>query len=207
RPHLGRHRPLHDRPGPRLAGRLLFRAARRRGRARLRHLGPGAGREPRAGGVPGTPAAALAAAAHGPRGRPHRAARPVARLSPARRLGLRGARPRRGLRCRRLLCAAADGPGQPPLSAALPLPRPRPVSVWLPGAPCTPRGCVDPGTHHAALVPAVPRLAAVGLLVLAEIVLLPFGRWIPDGLVRPWCRWLVRAAGVRVRIAGAAAPT
>ncbi|MFI8089847.1 lysophospholipid acyltransferase family protein [Streptomyces sp. NPDC086080] len=81
------------------------------------------------------------------------------------------------------------------------------MSVWLPGAPCTLRGCVDPGTHHAAFVPAVPRLAAAGLLVLAGIVLLPFGRWIPDGLVRPWCRWLVRAAGVRVRIAGAAPPT
>ncbi|MGC0379193.1 lysophospholipid acyltransferase family protein [Streptomyces sp. SAI-229] len=81
------------------------------------------------------------------------------------------------------------------------------MSVWLPGAPCTPRGCVEPTASAAAVPPAVLRLAAVGLLVLAGIALLPLGRWIPDGVVRRWCRWIVRAAGVRVRIAGAAVPT
>ncbi|MDT0399627.1 MULTISPECIES: lysophospholipid acyltransferase family protein [Streptomyces] len=81
------------------------------------------------------------------------------------------------------------------------------MSVWLPGAPCTPRGCVEP-TERAAAVPlAVLRLTAVGLLMLAGIALLPLGRRVPAGVVRRWCRWIVRAAGVRVRIAGAAPPT
>ncbi|CAM5251509.1 lysophospholipid acyltransferase family protein [Streptomyces griseomycini] len=87
------------------------------------------------------------------------------------------------------------------------------MSPWLPGAPCTPRDCVEP-TATAAVVPravravrAVVRLTAVGLLVLAGIALLPFGRWIPARPVRRWCRWIVRAAGVRVRVVGAAAPT
>ncbi|MFF8634209.1 lysophospholipid acyltransferase family protein [Streptomyces pilosus] len=81
------------------------------------------------------------------------------------------------------------------------------MSVWLPGAPCTPRGCVDRTASAASAPPAVLRLAAVGLLLLAGTALLPFGRWIPAGPVRRWCRWLVRAAGVRVRVVGAAPPT
>ncbi|CAL9656255.1 hypothetical protein SUDANB176_06803 [Streptomyces sp. enrichment culture] len=84
------------------------------------------------------------------------------------------------------------------------------MSLWLPGAPCTPRGCVEP-TAAAAVVPrtvrAVVRLTAVGLLLLSGIALLPLGRWIPASAVRRWCRWIVRAAGVRVRVVGAAAPT
>ncbi|GGW93292.1 1-acyl-sn-glycerol-3-phosphate acyltransferase [Streptomyces malachitofuscus] len=80
------------------------------------------------------------------------------------------------------------------------------MSVRLPGAPCTPRRCVD-RTAPAAAAPAVLRLAAVGLVLVGGIVLLPFGRWIPAGAVSRWCRCLVRAAGVRVRVAGAAPPT
>ncbi|MET9154905.1 lysophospholipid acyltransferase family protein [Streptomyces griseoflavus] len=81
------------------------------------------------------------------------------------------------------------------------------MSAWLPGAPCTPRGCVDRTRSGAAVPRAVLRLAAVGVLLLTGIALLPFGRWIPAGPVRRWCRWIVRAAGVRVRVAGAAPPT
>ncbi|MFF9762967.1 MULTISPECIES: lysophospholipid acyltransferase family protein [Streptomyces] len=81
------------------------------------------------------------------------------------------------------------------------------MSVWQPGAPCTPRGCVEPTASAAAVPLAVLRLTAVGLLVLAGIALLPLGRRIPAGAVRRWCRWIVRAAGVRVRIDGAAVPT
>ncbi|MBT3155022.1 1-acyl-sn-glycerol-3-phosphate acyltransferase [Streptomyces sp. CHD11] len=81
------------------------------------------------------------------------------------------------------------------------------MSLRPPGAPCTPRGCVDPGAGAAAVPPAVLRLAAVGVLLCAGIALLPLRRRIPAGVVRGWCRWLVRAAGVRVRIAGTAAPT
>ncbi|MFI6370777.1 lysophospholipid acyltransferase family protein [Streptomyces sp. NPDC050546] len=79
------------------------------------------------------------------------------------------------------------------------------MSAWLPLAPCTPRACVEP---VARAVPwAVLRLAAVVLLLLAGIVLTPFGARIPASLVRRWCRWIVRAAGVQVRITGATAPT
>lgn len=80
------------------------------------------------------------------------------------------------------------------------------MSIWSPSAPCTPRRCVDATASAAAAAPAVLRPAAVGLLLLGGIVLLPFGRWIPSAAVRGWCRCVVRAAGVRVRITGAAPP-
>ncbi|MYS27070.1 1-acyl-sn-glycerol-3-phosphate acyltransferase, partial [Streptomyces sp. SID7804] len=70
------------------------------------------------------------------------------------------------------------------------------MSVWLPGAPCTPRGCVRPTARPAAVPLAVLRLTAVAVLLLAGIVLLPLGRRIPAGPVRWWSRWIVRAAGV-----------
>ncbi|MDX3367897.1 lysophospholipid acyltransferase family protein [Streptomyces violaceoruber] len=81
---------------------------------------------------------------------------------------------------------------------------------WLPLAPCTPAACVD-RTRAAAAVPrAVLRLTAVAVLLLAGIavVLAPCGlrRRLPAVLVRRWCRWVVRAAGVRVRVTGAAVP-
>lgn len=81
------------------------------------------------------------------------------------------------------------------------------MSVWLPSAPCTPGACVEPAGSGTALPRAVLRLAAVMVLVLAGVVLSPLGGLIPAGPVRRWCRWIVRAAGVRVRITGAAAPT
>ncbi|MFH8449264.1 lysophospholipid acyltransferase family protein [Streptomyces fungicidicus] len=80
------------------------------------------------------------------------------------------------------------------------------MSVWLPGAPCTPKGCVEPAAPTVAVPLAVLRLTAVGVLLLAGIALLPLGRRIPPGAVRRWCRWIVGAAGVRVRIAGSAVP-
>ncbi|MFF7867851.1 lysophospholipid acyltransferase family protein [Streptomyces qaidamensis] len=83
------------------------------------------------------------------------------------------------------------------------------MSAWLPTAPCTPQTCVEaPAAVRARAVPrAVLRLTAVLLLLLTGIALTPFGGRIPASLVRRWCRWIVRAAGVRVRITGAAAPT
>ncbi|MEU3148043.1 MULTISPECIES: 1-acyl-sn-glycerol-3-phosphate acyltransferase [unclassified Streptomyces] len=80
------------------------------------------------------------------------------------------------------------------------------MSVWLPGAPCTPHGCVAPTGATRAVPRAVLRLAAVLALVLAGVLLVPVGRLVPAGLVGRWCRWIVRAAGVRVRITGGAAP-
>ncbi|MFE9109893.1 lysophospholipid acyltransferase family protein [Streptomyces collinus] len=87
------------------------------------------------------------------------------------------------------------------------------MSAWLPTAPCTPQACVEaPAAVRARTMPravprAVLRLTAVLLLLLAGIALTPLGGRIPASLVRRWCRWIVRAAGVRVRITGAAAPT
>ncbi|MFG3101898.1 lysophospholipid acyltransferase family protein [Streptomyces sp. NPDC048182] len=81
------------------------------------------------------------------------------------------------------------------------------MSGWLPTAPCTPAGCVGPARTAAAPF-AVLRLAAVAALVLAgaAVVLSPLSGRVPAAVVRRWCRWIVRAAGVRVRITGAAAP-
>ncbi|MFH9589538.1 lysophospholipid acyltransferase family protein [Streptomyces luteogriseus] len=83
------------------------------------------------------------------------------------------------------------------------------MSAWLPTAPCTPQACVEASAAvRARAVPrALLRLGAVLLLLLAGIALTPFGARIPPSLVRRWCRWIVRAAGVRVRITGTAAPT
>ncbi|MEV0182370.1 lysophospholipid acyltransferase family protein [Streptomyces sp. NPDC050625] len=81
------------------------------------------------------------------------------------------------------------------------------MSVWLPSAPCTPGACVEPTGSATAVPRAVLRLTGVTLLVLTGIVLAPLGGLIPAGLVRRWCRAIVRAAGVRVRLTGAAAPT
>ncbi|SDD32617.1 lysophospholipid acyltransferase family protein [Streptomyces prasinopilosus] len=80
------------------------------------------------------------------------------------------------------------------------------MSAWLPGAPCTPSGCVVPAGAARAVPGALLRLTAVLALVITGILLLPVGRRIPADLVGRWCRWIVRAAGVRVRITGAAAP-
>ncbi|MEV0692169.1 1-acyl-sn-glycerol-3-phosphate acyltransferase [Streptomyces sp. NPDC050388] len=81
------------------------------------------------------------------------------------------------------------------------------MSVWLPAAPCTPSGCVEPTGAATAVPRAVLRLTALALLLLAGVALLPIGRRVPAGLVSRWCRWIVRAAGVRIRVTGAAPPT
>ncbi|MEV6179228.1 lysophospholipid acyltransferase family protein [Streptomyces sp. NPDC052015] len=80
------------------------------------------------------------------------------------------------------------------------------MSVWLPGAPCTPRTCVEPTGSRAAVARAVLRLAAVLVLVLTGALLSPLGGRIPARTVRRWSRAVVRAAGVRVRTTGAAVP-
>ncbi|MFF8227450.1 lysophospholipid acyltransferase family protein [Streptomyces caelestis] len=83
------------------------------------------------------------------------------------------------------------------------------MSAWLPTAPCTPRACVEAsaGVTARAVPRAVLRLTGVLLLLLAGIALSPLGARIPAPMVRRWCRWIVRAAGVRVRVTGAAVPT
>jgi 1-acyl-sn-glycerol-3-phosphate acyltransferase len=81
------------------------------------------------------------------------------------------------------------------------------MSVWLPSAPCTPRACVERTGSATAVPRAVLRLVAVLAVVAAGVVLMPFGGRIPAGAARWWCRTIVRAAGVKVRITGTAAPT
>ncbi|MDG9717191.1 lysophospholipid acyltransferase family protein [Streptomyces sp. DH24] len=58
----------------------------------------------------------------------------------------------------------------------------------------------------AAAPRAALRIAALVALLLTGIALSPLARRLPAGLVRRWCRLLVRAAGVRMRVTGAAVP-
>ncbi|MFF4249637.1 lysophospholipid acyltransferase family protein [Streptomyces sp. NPDC001663] len=81
------------------------------------------------------------------------------------------------------------------------------MSVWQPSAPCTPRACIEPTGSVTAVPRAVARIAAVTILMIVGIGLSPLGGKIPAEWVKRWCRWIVRAAGVQVRITGAAAPT
>ncbi|MGC9543850.1 lysophospholipid acyltransferase family protein [Streptomyces sp. UG1] len=79
-------------------------------------------------------------------------------------------------------------------------------TLWRPSAPCSPRTCVA-ATGPARAVPlAALRIAAVLFLLVLGFVVSPLGSRIPAGLVRRWCRWIVRAAGVRIRVDGGAAP-
>ncbi|MFI1068928.1 lysophospholipid acyltransferase family protein [Streptomyces puniciscabiei] len=80
------------------------------------------------------------------------------------------------------------------------------MSVWLPSAPCTPGACVERARAATAVPRAALRLTAAAALVLAGIVLSPLGGRIPAAWVGRWCRAIVRAMGVRVRITGTAAP-
>ncbi|MFF9040353.1 lysophospholipid acyltransferase family protein [Streptomyces sp. NPDC014892] len=80
------------------------------------------------------------------------------------------------------------------------------MSVWLPSAPCSPQACVQTGASIAAVPRAVARFAAVVALVLVGVLVSAVGLRAPAGVVRLWCRAVVRASGVRVRISGGAPP-
>ncbi|MFF9060740.1 lysophospholipid acyltransferase family protein [Streptomyces sp. NPDC014882] len=80
------------------------------------------------------------------------------------------------------------------------------MGAWPPSAPCTPGACVEAPGSAAAVPRAVLRLVAVVALLLAGIALLPVGGRVPAALVRRWAGAVVRAAGVRARFSGAAAP-
>ena len=81
------------------------------------------------------------------------------------------------------------------------------MSVWMPSAPCTPGACIGRTGSATAVPRAVARIAAIVVLMLGGIALSPLGGRIPAEWVRRWCRWIVRAAGVRIRFTGATAPT
>lgn len=79
-------------------------------------------------------------------------------------------------------------------------------NLWRPHAPCTPRACVDARGRVRAVPLAALRLTAVLVLLVVGFVASPLSARIPAALIRRWCGWIVRAAGVRVRIDGGAAP-
>ncbi|MER7376255.1 lysophospholipid acyltransferase family protein [Streptomyces lanatus] len=78
--------------------------------------------------------------------------------------------------------------------------------LWRPSAPCSPRTCVDRAESARAIPLAAVRIVAVLFLLLLGFAAMPLGGRVPAGLVRSWCRWVVRTAGVRVRVDGGAAP-
>ncbi|MHC5705345.1 1-acyl-sn-glycerol-3-phosphate acyltransferase [Streptomyces sp. PKU-MA01144] len=81
------------------------------------------------------------------------------------------------------------------------------MSVWLPTAPCTPADCASPRWPTVRRSTAVLRLAAGTAAVLAGVVLAPVA--VPLGpagrarLAALWCRTVMRAFGVRIRVTGA----
>jgi 1-acyl-sn-glycerol-3-phosphate acyltransferase len=81
------------------------------------------------------------------------------------------------------------------------------MSGWLPSAPCTPRACIDSKGSVTAVPRAVLRFVTVLVVVAAGAALTPIGARIPARAVRWWCRTIVRAAGIRLRITGTTTPT
>ncbi|TXS23051.1 1-acyl-sn-glycerol-3-phosphate acyltransferase [Streptomyces sp. ms191] len=86
------------------------------------------------------------------------------------------------------------------------------VSPWLPTAPCTPGRCAaHPGPAAATVGPAraLVRLAAGLATVAAGLLLAPLAALLPAAArraaTRRWCRAVVRAFGVRLRVTGAPA--
>ncbi|MFJ9824562.1 lysophospholipid acyltransferase family protein [Streptomyces sp. NPDC101160] len=87
------------------------------------------------------------------------------------------------------------------------------MSPWLPTAPCTPGRCAaHPGPAAAARGAAagVLRLTAGLAVVLLGVVLSPLTAPLPAAgrrfLVRCWCRSVLAAFGVRIRVTGRAVP-
>ncbi|MEU8590817.1 lysophospholipid acyltransferase family protein [Streptomyces sp. NPDC048664] len=82
------------------------------------------------------------------------------------------------------------------------------AGAWLPSAPCTPRSCVEATGSARAIPRALLRLVSVLVLLVGGIALLPAVRRLAtarrERLIRTWCRTVVSAAGVRVRITGEA---
>ncbi|KPI17019.1 phospholipid/glycerol acyltransferase [Actinobacteria bacterium OK074] len=94
---------------------------------------------------------------------------------------------------------------------------PRPVlvapaapSAWLPTAPCSPRTCVEASAPRTVVPRALLRFGTALIVLIPGILLCRLVGRLPAGprerLVRGWCRAVVRALGVRVRITGCAPP-
>ncbi|MER8041340.1 lysophospholipid acyltransferase family protein [Streptomyces sp. NPDC094032] len=86
-------------------------------------------------------------------------------------------------------------------------------SPWLPTAPCTPGRCAahpGPDAPRVAAARGVLRLAAGLTAVLLGLLLAPLTAALPAPwrrlLVRRWCRAVIRAFGVRIRVHGPVTP-
>ncbi|WP_225860324.1 lysophospholipid acyltransferase family protein [Streptomyces triticiradicis] len=81
----------------------------------------------------------------------------------------------------------------------------------MPAAPCSPRDCVESGRHWTGVPRALLRLAALLAVVALGVALVPLIARLRDPSrqkwIRRWCLAVVRTAGVRTRITGAARPT
>ncbi|WP_149179686.1 lysophospholipid acyltransferase family protein [Streptomyces sp. TRM49041] len=84
------------------------------------------------------------------------------------------------------------------------------MSAWLPTAPCRPGLCATPAGPEAGHVRAVLRLTAGLLAILAGVALAPLTTPLTPAarrsLTRLWCRTVLRAFGLRVRITGTPPP-
>ncbi|MEU9984367.1 lysophospholipid acyltransferase family protein [Streptomyces sp. NPDC050856] len=84
------------------------------------------------------------------------------------------------------------------------------MSAWLPRAPCVPRHCAARPGPAAGRARTLARLLAGTLAVLAGVLLVPLtvplGPAARHALTRLWCRTVIRAFGVRIRVVGTPAP-
>lgn len=85
-----------------------------------------------------------------------------------------------------------------------------PVSPWLPTAPCAPADCARHTSPAVGPVLAAVRLTTGIAAVLAGVLLAPLAAPLPAAgrraLVRRWCRLVILAFGVRMKVTGGPAP-
>ncbi|MEU7111536.1 lysophospholipid acyltransferase family protein [Streptomyces sp. NPDC046182] len=85
-----------------------------------------------------------------------------------------------------------------------------PVSPWLPTAPCAPADCARHPSPAVGPVLAAVRLTMGIAAVLAGVLLAPLVAPLPAAgrraLVRGWCRLVILAFGVRMKVTGGPVP-
>ncbi|MFD7319617.1 lysophospholipid acyltransferase family protein [Streptomyces sp. NPDC059875] len=84
------------------------------------------------------------------------------------------------------------------------------VSPWLPTSPCAPDPCARHTGRTVGPVRAAARLAVGVAAVLAGVLLAPLAALVPAAgrraLARRWCRLVLRAFGVRLKVTGVPVP-
>ncbi|WP_258177371.1 lysophospholipid acyltransferase family protein [Streptomyces solincola] len=84
------------------------------------------------------------------------------------------------------------------------------MDIWLPRSPCTPAACAHRPDRRASPAGTLARLTGGLLAVLLGVLLAPLaaplGRPARAALMTLWCRTVLAAFGVRVRVHGAAPP-